>query len=212
MEGDKTSNITRGLTSITKEILEDAEKEAEKIILRAEAEADRILKNAKEKAERRYNAIIRDGKERIRVKERQMISLFDLESKNRMLRAKEEIINEVFDEALKRLQRYTLTEDYMNCLFRLILEASGQIRSDTLIIRLNERDSKILTEEKINEFSRRMGIKLIKSEETVDCIGGVIVMTPDERIVVDNTFENRLRLLKDSLRVRVAEILFGEGE
>jgi len=200
------------LTSITKEILEDAEKEAEKTILRAEAEAERILERAKEEAERRYVAIIRDGKERIRVKERQMISLFDLESKNRMLRAKEEIINEVFNEALKRLQRYTLTDDYVNCLFRLILEASGQIRSDTLIIRLNERDSKILTEKKLNEFSKRIGIKVIKSKETADSIGGVIVMTPDRRIVVDNTFENRLRLLRDSLRVKVAEILFGRGE
>jgi len=200
------------LTSITKEILEDAEKEAEKTILRAEAEAERILERAKEEAERRYVAIIRDGKERIRVKERQMISLFDLESKNRMLRAKEEIINEVFNEALKRLQRYTLTDDYVNCLFRLILEASGQVCSDTLIIRLNERDSKILTEKKLNEFSKRIGIKVIKSKETADSIGGVIVMTPDRRIVVDNTFENRLRLLRDSLRVKVAEILFGRGE
>ncbi|RLG94397.1 V-type ATP synthase subunit E, partial [Candidatus Bathyarchaeota archaeon] len=118
------------MTSITKEILEDAEKEAEKTILRAEAEAERILERAKEEAERRYDAIIRDGKERIRVKERQMLSLFDLESKNRMLRAKEEIISEIFNEALKRLQRYTQTEDYVNCLFRLILEASGQIHSD----------------------------------------------------------------------------------
>ena len=200
------------MTSITKEILEDAEKEAEKTILRAEAEAERILERAKEEAERRYDAIIRDGKERIRVKERQMISLFDLESKNRILRAKEEIISKVFNEVLKRLQRYTQTEDYINCLFRLIFEASGQIRSDTLIIRLNERDSKIITEEKLNEFSRKMGIKLIKSKETADSIGGVIVMTPDGRIVVDNTFENRLRLLRDSLRARVAEILFGEGE
>jgi len=200
------------LTSITKEILEDAEKEAEKTILRAEAEAERILERAKEEAERRYDAIVRDGKERIRVKERQMISLFDLESKNRILRAKEEIISKVFNEVLKRLQRYTLTEDYVNCLFKLILEASGQIRSDTLIIRLNERDSKIITEEKLNEFSRKMGVKLIKSKETADSIGGVIVMTPDRRIVVDNTFENRLRLLRDSLRARVAEILFEEGE
>ena len=200
------------MTRITKEILEDAEKEAEKTILRAEAEAERILERAKEEAERRYDAIIRDGKERLRVKERQMLSLFDLESKNRMLRAKEEIINEVFNEALKRLQRYTQTEDYVNCLLRLILEASEQIRSDTLIIRLNERDSRILTEEKLNEFSKKMGIKLIKSKETAHSIGGVIVMTPDGRIVIDNTFENRLRLLRDSLRVRVAEILFEEGE
>jgi len=204
------SNISRGLASITKEILEDAERDARNIISRAEAEAERILKHAKEEAERRYEEIIKKGKERIKDKKRQAISLFELETKNNLLEAKEEIIEEVYDEAIKRLRQYTLTEEYTNCIFRLMREASRQINSDALIIRLNERDHQILTKKRLDELSRKLGVKIIKSDEKINCIGGVVVTSLDGKIIVDNTFENRLRILKDSLRTKIAKILFEE--
>ena len=204
------SNISRGLASITKEILEDAERDARNIISRAEAEAERILKHAKEEAERRYEEIVRKGKERIKDKKRQAISLFELETKNNLLEAKEEIIEEVYDEAIKRLRQYTLTEEYTNCIFRLIREASRQINSDALIIRLNERDHQILTKKRLDELSRKLGVKIIKSDEKINCTGGVVVTSIDGKIIVDNTFENRLRILKDSLRTKIAKILFEE--
>jgi len=204
------SNISRGLASITKEILEDAERDARNIISRAEAEAERILKHAKEEAERRYEEIIKKGKERIKDKKRQAISLFELETKNNLLEAKEEIIEEVYDEAIKRLRQYTLTEEYTNCIFRLIREASRQIKSDALIIRLNERDYQILTKKRLDELSRKLGVKIIKSDEKINCTGGVVVTSLDGKIIVDNTFENRLRILKDSLRTKIAKILFEE--
>ena len=204
------SNISRGLASITKEILEDAERDARNIISRAEATAERILKHAKEEAERRYDEIIRKGKERIKDKKRQAISLFELETKNNLLEAKEEIIEEVYDEAIKRLRQYTLTEEYTNCIFRLIREASRQIKSDALIIRLNERDYQILTKKRLDELSRKLGVKIIKSDEKINCTGGVVVTSLDGKIIVDNTFENRLRALKDPLRTKIAKILFEE--
>lgn len=204
------SNISRGLASITKEILEDAERDARNIISRAEAEAERILKHAKEEAERRYEEIIKKGKERIKDKKRQAISLFELETKNNLLEAKEEIIEEVYDEAIKRLRQYTLTEEYTNCIFRLMREASRQINSDALIIRLNERDHQILTKKRLDELSRKLGVKIIKSDEKINCTGGVVVTSLDGKIIVDNTFENRLRILKDSLRTKIAKILFEE--
>jgi len=178
--------------------------------LRAETQAEKILEEAEKEAEKKYESIINENKEKLRTEEQQMIILFELEAKNRLLRAKEELIEEVYNRALNRLREYTLTKDYMNCLLRLISEASRQISSNELIIQLNERDAQALTEKLLLDFSRKIGVKLVKSKKRIDCIGGVIVMNPDGRIVVDNTFENRLRMLKSSLRVKVAEILFQE--
>lgn len=190
--------------------MEDAEKEAKTIILRAEAQAEKILEEAEKEAEKKYESIINENKEKLRTKEQQSIILFELEAKNRLLRAKEELIEAVYDRTLNRLREYTLTKDYMNCLLRLISEASRQISSDELTIQLNERDYQALTEKRLLDFSRKIGVKLVKSKKRIDCIGGVIAMSPDGKIVVDNTFENRLRMLKNSLRVKVAEILFQE--
>ena len=190
--------------------MEDAERESKTTILRAEAQAEKILEEAEKEAERKYESIINENKEKLRTREQRMIILFELEAKNKLLKAKEELIEEVYNKTLSRLREYTLTEDYMNCLLRLISEASRQISSNELIIQLNERDYQALTEKRLLDFSRKIGVKLVKSKKRIDCIGGVIVMSPDGKIVVDNTFENRLRMLKSSLRVKVAEILFQE--
>ena len=205
------ASITRGLKSIAKEILESAEKEAEALILRAEAQAEKILEEARKKAERRYNSIIRESRERMKAEEMQLNSIFELEAKNKLLKVKEELIKEVYDEALNRLREYVLTEDYVNCLLRLISEASGRIPSGELEIRLNERDYSRITEKQLLDLSKNIGVKLIKSEKRIRCIGGVVVASPDGKIVIDNTFEIRLNSLKGSLRAKIAKILFQEG-
>lgn len=79
------------MSSIAKEILEDAEKEAENILRSAEAQAKRILKEAEKEAEEKYKSIIREGKDKIKIQEQQMATLFEIEVKNRLLQAKEEI-------------------------------------------------------------------------------------------------------------------------
>jgi len=204
------ANITRGLKSIAKEILEDAEKEAKAIILRAEAQAEKILEEAREEAEKRYESIIKEHERKMKAEERQSASLFELEAKNKLLKVKEELIEEVYEEVLNRLREYVLTEDYVSCLLKLISQASERIPSKELEIRLNDRDYKRLTEKHLLNLSRKMGVKLIKSEKRISCIGGVVVASPDGKIVVDNTFENRLKSLKNILRTRIAKILFQE--
>jgi len=199
------------LSSIAKEILEDAGKEAENILRRAEAQARRILEEAEKEAEEKYRLIMREGEDKIRIKEQQMITLFEVEVKNRLLQAKEELVEEAFERALNRLREYVLTEDYWECLLKLIAEAGRQINSEKLIVELNKRDHQKLTEKDLHELSEKIGVKLEKSEKVIDCIGGVIVKSFDGKVVVDNTFENRLRTLKNSLRAKIADILFEEG-
>ena len=199
------------MSSIAKEILEDAEKEAENILRSAEAQAKRILKEAEKEAEEKYKSIIREGKDKIKIQEQQMATLFEIEVKNRLLQAKEEIVEEAFERTMKRLSEYVLTEDYWKCLLRLIAEASRQINSEKLIVELNEKDHQKLTEKDLLELSERIGVKLVKSDKVIDCIGGVIVKSSDGKITVDNTFDNRLRMLKNYLRTKIAKMLFEEG-
>ena len=205
------ASIKRGLKSIAKEILESAEKEAEALILKAEAQAEKILEEARKEAEKRYNSIIKENEERMRAEERQLSSLFELEAKNRLLKVKEELIEEVYDEALRRLRNFTLTEEYLNCLLRLISEASRRIPSKELKIQLNERDRCRLTEKHLRDLSKSIGVRITKSEKRINCIGGVVIASSDGKMVIDNTFENRLRSLKNTLRARIAKILFQEG-
>ena len=204
------SSISRGLSNIAKEILEDAEKEAKDIILKAKSQAERILKEGEEEAERRYRRIIKEAEERIKSEEQMKISMFEIESRNRLLRVKESLIEEVFERALNRLREYTLTQEYQGFLLTLISEACERIDSDKLLIQLNKKDHQRLTEGRLNSLSEKMGVELVKSDDFIDCVGGVIVKSSDGKIVVNNTFENRLNMVKDALRAKIAKILSEE--
>ena len=190
--------------------MEDAEKKAKDIILKAKSQAERILKEGEGEAERRYRRIIKEAEERIKSEERMNTAMFEIESRNKILQVKEGLIEEVFKKALNRLREYTSTKEYQECLLRLISEACERIDSDKLIIQLNEKDHQMLTERHLNDLSEKIGVKLLKSNEYVDCVGGVVVKSSDGKIVVNNTFENRLNALKDALRIKIAKILFEE--
>jgi len=169
------SSVSRGLSNIAKEILEDVEKEAETLILKAELQAKKILEEAEKEAEKRYKSIVEASKEKIEAERKDEDTLFEIEAKNRLLQVKEKIVDEVFERTLSRLREYVSTQDYENCLTRLIIEASKKINSKELIIQLNENDHRRLTEDRLEDISKEIGVKLVKSDRVIKCIGGVIV-------------------------------------
>jgi vacuolar-type H+-ATPase subunit E/Vma4 len=68
----------------------------------------------------------------------------------------------------------------------------------------------MLTEDRLKGISKDVGVKLVKSDKPINIVGGVIVNSSDGKIVVNNTFENRLNRLKSNLRAKVANTLFRE--
>jgi V/A-type H+-transporting ATPase subunit E len=204
------ANISRGLSSIAKEILEDAQKEAEVLLLKAGSEGKGILDEAKAEAERRYKSIVKKSEEDLETKQREMGNLLDVEARNAMLKAREDMVEEIFKRTQDRLKKYTSSKDYMRCLPELISEASKRIDSDRLIVKLNKMDHRLLSEKQLQAVSKKLQVELVKSDEFIDCVGGVIVSSFDGRVIVNNTFESRLEMLKSILRASIAKMLFEE--
>jgi V/A-type H+-transporting ATPase subunit E len=204
------SSVSKGLSGIAKEVLEDVEKEVESIIIEAESQAKRILDEAEKEAEERYQSIIKNNKRRIEAERAEKTILFEIETKNKLLQAQEEVINKIFEKTLSRLRKYALTRKYQDCLTKLVVEACKKINADKLVIQLNQNDYKILTKEKLRDISKDVGAKLVKSDKQINNVGGVIIKSSDGKIVINNTFENRLNTLKPYLRVKIAKILFRE--
>ncbi len=203
-------NVSRGLSNIAKEILEEAQKEAEALLLKAESDGKTLLDEAKAEAERRCKSIIDKAEKDVETKLKETSSLLDAEAKNELLRAHEELVEDVFNRTRERLKQYASSTDYSACLIRLISEASEQIGSDKLTLRLNKRDHRLMTKNQLQALSKKLGVELIKSDDFLNSVGGSIVSTLDGRIMVNNTFESRLEMLKPVLRARVARILFEE--
>jgi V/A-type H+-transporting ATPase subunit E len=204
------TNISHGLSSIAKEILEDAQKEAEAILLKAGSEGRGILDEAKAEAERRYNLILKKSKEDLETKQREINDSLSVEARNALLKAREDMLEEVFKRTQDHLKDYASSKNYLGCLSELISEASKRIGSDRLIVKLNKRDHRLLSEKQLDAVSRKLQVKLVKSDEFIDCVGGVMVSSFDGKVIVNNTFESRLEMLKRILRANIAKMLFEE--
>ncbi len=206
------SKIKEGLTAIANEILEDVRTEAEAAILEAEKNGKDILLKAKDEADRQYATITNQAKSQAEAERRKFESLTEVETRNRLLQKKEELVNTAFDESLKQMSAFVETKAYLDYLLDLIRETASKLDSKNLILHLNARDREKLKKKDLAKLSEALGVNLEIDQTGENFLGGCRVQTSDKRILYDNTIESRLQQFKPSLRIETAKILFGKEE
>jgi V/A-type H+-transporting ATPase subunit E len=204
------ADIKEGLASIADEILEDVKTESEKIIRDAETKAEEILRDAKTEAESSRSRLLTGAKEKAELEQKKMQSLTQIEIRNMQLQVKENYINDVLDKVLARLKQFVESDSYPSCLLNLIEEAANKIDSEKPVVYVNSKDQKLLKKGMLDELAKKMKKTLTLANDSVKCLGGCVVKTPDGKLSNDNTFEERLHVLKPSLRIRIAKMLFQE--
>lgn len=210
-----------GVDKIISHIEAEADKEISEILLKAQAEADKIIKAAQEKADREAERILSNGRRVASLEEQRIIAETRIDVRRKKMDAQEEAIASSFEEAKKVLEE--LAEKgkrdnlvYKDIMFDLIASASEVVARNKLELVFNQRDSKTFNKEMLREASelvkKRSGrdISLALTDETIQCLGGVVVRDMEKQVEVDNTLETRLNRLKESIRVDVAKILFGD--
>ncbi|TET52212.1 MAG: hypothetical protein E3J53_03885 [Desulfobacteraceae bacterium] len=210
-----------GVDKIISHIEAEAEKEISEILLKAQAEADKISNAAQEKAEREAERILSNGKRVASLEGQRIIAETRIDVRRKKMDAQEEAIAASFEEAKKALEE--LAEKgkrdnlvYKDIMFDLIASASEVVAGNKLELVFNQRDSKTFNKEMLREASelvkKRSGrdISLALTDETIQYLGGVVVRDMEKQVEVDNTLETRLNRLKESIRVDVAKILFGD--
>lgn len=197
-----------GISAIANEVLGDVQKEAEAIILAAENEAKETLKAAKEQADQGYLAIINRATEKVEAEKRKIASVTDLEMRNRLFQAKEDLVDLAFEKAIAKLEDFARTEKYHGYLLKLVEEGARKIGQKKLVVQVNAADKTWLTQGFLDRLSKRLDCELKLSDHTVHCIGGCRIQTADGRISYDGTLDNRMQELRPALRVEAAKILF----
>jgi len=201
-------SIKDGLLAITNEVLGDVQKEAEAVISQAENEAKETLKKAKEEADENYKTIINQAETKAETERRRISSITEVENRNRLLQTKENLVDQAFDKALKKLKDFTTTKQYQNYVIELIEKvAKGMGRKD-IVIQVNTRDKAWLTEDTLDRLSKKIHCKLKLSSQSENFIGGFKIQTENGKITYDSTIDSQLQDLKEALRIEVAKILF----
>ena len=210
-----------GVDKIISHIEAEAEKEISEILLKAQEEADKIRKAAQEKAERQTERILSNGRRAASLEGERIIAETKVDVRRKRMDAQEEAIAASFGGAKKALGE--LAEKgkwdnfvYKNIMFNLIGSASEVVAGSKLELAFNQRDSRTFNKRMLGELTtfvkKRTGrdISLTRTDKAIKCLGGVVVRDLEKQVEVDNTLEAKLNRLKESIRVDVAKILFGD--
>jgi len=192
------------IKNLTSKIIEDAEDKKETILSDAEKEKNKILSKKQEEARKTEKAIIEKAEiEAISRKER-IISSAKLEARNEKLKAKQEVISEIFEMSIESLCNIS-AEEFKEFVRLTILNIN--IVGEQKII-LNATGKKVINSEFLLEINKELKSKatVILNEETRNFKGGFIL--EKDGIEINNTFEALVNSLKDDLSIDIASMLF----
>jgi V/A-type H+-transporting ATPase subunit E len=192
------------------------------------ARAERLANEYRERAKRSRDSILRESAERLRLREqreeaiakslgersyRQQVQAEELKMQSHLDRVRWNLVRDVQDRLAERLQALVGDETaYLETLAGFIGTAVGEIERDTLSVRANARDLKLLSARWQQIAETLPEGKQVRLDDTpLETLGGVLVVSEDGRLRVDNTFEGRMARLRAHIQHRILERLLPSG-
>lgn len=196
------------LEDILKRIDEKASLLKEDILTSARAEAESRIEAAREKAALLEAGILEEATAEAEQIKSIAASRRDMQKKQMILGAKQELISQVFDEAVKRLSNLS-KEEYR----ALLLDLIGQKAGGTEELILSEHDNHRLGpdfHDAVNQALKTRGkTGNLKISYSPDRLGGGFILRRGG--VSDNvTFPAILNLIREDLEIELARVLFQE--
>ncbi len=199
------------IESLVGKILDDAKMTSSEIHQKALAE----VKTCEEMAEKEVREIMDAARERAArsaaERKQRIISMAELEDRKEILKVKQQLIEEAFDRAIKRILSLEM-EAYGTFLINLILRANPEGDEEILF---NQRDRARFGDgwierlnQKLLESKKKGGMRM--TGETRSIQGGVIVRRG--RKETNCSLESVIGSKRDRLEATVAAILFGESD
>ena len=192
-----------GIEKINRQILADAQAEADEILQAARREADaiaadfdaRVLRESQEAAVRNEAAAIQ--------REERLASVAALEARKQILAARQEMVTKAFDLALEKLCTLPRKE-YTDLLARMAAKAARTGQEEVI---LSEKDQKEVGSDVVKGANDLLGKgKLTLSKGTASIRGGLLLTQGDTE--VNCSFETLIRLAREELSGQVADLLF----
>ena len=193
-----------GIEKITARINEDSRKEIDAILAEARAKADEITAKAKAEAQAAGDEVLAQGRRAAAEREDRLASTAQMECRKAVLAAKQDVIEEAFEQAHKQLLALP-KEKYIALLADLAVQASVTGK-EKLIFSAPDRArvGKAVVSAANGKLSKDAMLTL--AEETRPMDGGFILS--DGAVEVNCTFDTLIRLQRGALSGEVAKVLF----
>ena len=200
------NSVEQDIELLARAIMTEAREEADQLQAEAREKAEAIRKRAQQEAESERKAILARAKEDADRLRSQTSATSQLKARSTLLEQREKILNEVFEEARKKLSSVQMRSDYGEIAMMLAREALTQLNASEAELRADETTRKVL---KLDVLAKELNGKFTFGEKLEEGTG-VVVNAAGGKLHYDNTLETRLDRLHGTLRSSVYKLLTGE--
>ena len=202
-----------GIEKITGQIDADVQKEIDAALDQARAQAQEIEDRYASQAQTQAEAIRRKGEQDAALRQERLVDVAKLEARKTILAAKQELVGQAFDLALKKLLELP-DQEYISLLAKLAVSASRTGREQVI---LSQKDRSRYGKQAVtmanDMLAKKAGPRAAESAgmltlagESRPMAGGLILR--DGRVETNCSFEVLIHLQRDALSAEVARVLF----
>lgn len=201
-------------------IKKEAEEKAKEIQLKADQEYEIEKTSIVRNEISSIDAAMEDKTKKATLKQQIVKSTIANKMRLKVLSTREQVLDDIFDSAKEELNKISSKEkEYKPILHSLILEGLLKLLEPSVIIRCREKDTSVvksLADAVAKEYKEKSGrdvtIALSDKRLNKDIAGGVILSDSSDKIEIDNTLEERLKLLSEEALPAIRLELFGPSQ
>ena len=202
-----------GIEKITGQIDADVQKEIDAALDQARAQAKEIEARYESQAQTQGEALRRKGEQDAALRRERLVDVARLEARKTLLAAKQDLVGQAFDLALKKLLELP-DQEYIALLAKLAVAASRTGREQVI---LSQKDRSRYGKQAVtmanDMLAKKAGPRAAESAgmltlagESRPMAGGLILR--DGRVETNCSFEVLIHLQRDALSAEVARVLF----
>jgi len=196
---DTHSALERTVTKV----LSQAESDMNAKIDAAYNDAVKKLLSSKNTVQSDYNKIIDNAKKQAENLKRQIVGNSRLSARNKQLVLVEEAVGNAFEKAKGKIDSVRSSSKYTSMMKRLLEDGLNTVNTAEVVVECNAKDRDAV-KKVVSELERNVKVKIKVSEEALDVLGGLRVMSKDGSMVYDNTLDSRIERLKPIIRKDIA--------
>lgn len=204
--------ISGNLDAMGDALLAQARDEAQRVIAAAQHDADTVMHETEEEARRLIEAAVAQAEAETRLEVQRRLARAEVEAAHVLIQAREAIIQQAMDHLAQRIHALPDESNYVTVLEYLLREAVTGLGQPTLDLHVRKDDRYLFTEEWLARMGDELGITLHLSPEPAAIAGGLIVSTPDGRLIFDQSFDALMRRHEDVLRSIIAQVLWNSQQ
>jgi V/A-type H+-transporting ATPase subunit E len=180
-----------------------ADEKVENLLDSARKSSGSIQEEAQKEAGVIRKKLVTEAEEELQRERNHALYLLREELKADMTREKQALYDRSFERAGNLLKSCRVDPRYKDSFSKLMHDSVDGIPGTQVFVHLDPEDSTLMS-----GLSVPYGSRLILMPD-LDCLGGLIATTPDERITIRNTIESRLENAREALKKEIYSLLFG---